>query len=188
MVGEIRDSETAGIAVNAAMSGHLVLSTLHANDAATTIPRILDMDIEPFLIASTAKVIIAQRLVRKICSKCLASYQLSQEEIDIIKKHPLLPQMLEARGHKDSKKLTMFRGEGCKVCNNSGYSGRVGIFEVMEVNEEIRQAIVKHASSDEITDIAQKTGMKIMLEDGLDKALQGGTTLSEIIRVTESFN
>lgn len=185
MVGEIRDEETAGIAVNSAMTGHLVLSTVHANDSATTLPRLLNMGVEPFLITSTINAVISQRLVRKICVRCRASYQLNTEEKSIIEKGPEIQKFFETRGKGNVQSIYMYQGKGCKVCGNTGYDGRTGIFEVLEMTEQIKQAILRRASSDEIMNIARKKGMVTMLEDGLEKALNGITTLQEVLRVTK---
>ena len=184
MVGEIRDSETANIAINSAMTGHLVLSTLHANDAATTLPRLLDMGIEPFLVASTVRVSIAQRLVREICTKCRASYALSKEEKRIIKERPKAEKILLAKGRKDISKLRSYKGNGCKVCAYTGYIGRIGIFEALEMADNIKDLIMKRAPSGEIMKVAQENGMTTMFEDGIEKVLAGITTLEEVMRVT----
>lgn len=179
-VGEIRDSDTAGIAVNAALTGHLVLSTLHTNDAATALPRLTDMKVEPFLVASTVNVIIAQRLVRKICESCRTPLVITEEEmvknlsVEIIKKH--------FTGQK--KEIQTFKGKGCKVCHLSGYLGRVGLFEVLEVTKQIRQLITQKADSDVIAQAAIQEGMTTMLNDGLQKVVVGVTTLEEVLRVT----
>ncbi|MEW5908100.1 MAG: GspE/PulE family protein [Patescibacteria group bacterium] len=187
MVGEIRDKDTAEIAVNAAMTGHLLLSTLHANNAATAFPRLIEMGIEPFLVASSLNVIIAQRLIRKICEQCRKSYFLTKEELRVIKSEPLLAKMIEEiGGEKDLSKIRFFKGTRCKICNNSGYIGRTGIFEVMEIGEEIRSLIVQKTSSDIIEKKAQDLGMKSMLYDGVAKVFQGITTIEEIIRVTKT--
>ena len=183
MVGEIRDQETAKIAVNSAMTGHLVLSTMHANDSATTLPRLLDMGIEPYLIVSTIKIIIAQRLVRKLCEKCRYSYKLSSDEIKIINKDEKLKKIISKKYKKDLDKLYLYKGKGCKVCSDSGYKGRVGIFEVMEMSEVVKEKVLKKASSVEIEKAAKKIGMSTMLEDGIDKVLNGITTLDEVFRV-----
>lgn len=183
MVGEIRDEETAGIAVNSAMTGHLVLSTMHANDAATTLPRLLDMGIEPFLLASTVNVAIAQRLVRKICESCRTSYLISSEEKKLISSEPALSERLR----KESKNLSsvrLYRGLGCKVCGQTGYHGRIGIFEVLEITEGVRPLIIDRASSDIIMQTARRNGMTTLLEDGIGKVLNGITTLAEVVRVT----
>ena len=183
MVGEIRDEETAGIAVNSAMTGHLVLSTLHANDAATTLPRLLDMGIEPFLLASTVNVVIAQRLVRKTCESCRTSYVLTKEDKEIIANEPALAVSLRKES-KNLSSLRLYRGLGCKVCGQTGYHGRIGIFEVLEITEDIRHLIIARAASDAIVEAARRQGMTTLLEDGVDKVTRGVTTLSEVIRVT----
>lgn len=179
-VGEIRDGETAGIAVNAALTGHLVLSTLHTNDAATTLPRLIDMKVEPFLVASTVNVIIGQRLVRKICEMCKASMEVSLNDLKknlsetIIKKH-----------FGDNEKVRIYQGKGCKVCHDTGYAGRLGVFEVLEITKEIKRLIVERADSDILLKKAIEEGMTTMLEDGLDKAVKGLTTIEEVMRVTK---
>ncbi len=184
MVGEIRDEETAGIAINSALTGHLVLSTLHTNDAATTLPRLLDMDVEPFLVASTINVVVAQRLVREICQKCRTSTEVSKDHRHLIDNSPFIGKTLAKLGYKDLKGLRFYKGTGCPICANTGYSGRIGIFEVLEMDEEIKQAVLDNASSDEIAAIARKNGMTTMMEDGLDKVVKGITTLEEVLRVT----
>ena len=185
MVGEIRDQETAGIAVNSALTGHLVLSTLHTNNAAATIPRLMDMDVEPFLAASTINIIIAQRLVRKICEKCRASYKINEDEKVIFENEPRLKEILKTKKQKDISEITFYKGEGCKACGNTGYLGRIGIFEILEMTPEIKELVVKKADSDEIMRKAREQGMKTMLEDGLEKSLNAMTTLEEVIRVTK---
>ncbi len=193
MVGEIRDNETADIAINAAMTGHLVLSTLHTNDAATALPRLLDMKIEPFLIASTTNVIIAQRLVRKICKNCIVSYNLTAEaERDLEKQFDLadLKKVMEKNGliktAKDSlTSLLFYKGKGCKQCDNTGYKGRVGIYEVLDIDQEIGEMIVKKASAEEINNQAKTKGMISIWQDGFIKAKNGITTIEEILRVTK---
>lgn len=178
-VGEIRDDETADIAINSALTGHLVLSTLHTNDAATTLPRLFDMGVEPFLVASTINVVIAQRLIRKICEKCRVSY--TQKPIDL-KTH--IPQELITKTFGDATELRLYHGKGCPVCHSTGYQGRVGIFEILEVTEGIRELINKKSSADVITKKAIEEGMKTMMEDGLEKVQQGLTTIEEVLRVT----
>ncbi len=184
LIGEIRDQETAAIAINSALTGHLVLSTLHTNDAATTLPRLLDMGIEPFLVASTVDMAIAQRLVRKICEKCRASYKLTEKEKKIIENNSYLKEAFKSKGYKNLNKLLLYKGNGCKVCANTGFRGRVGVFEILEMDEKIKDLIIKNASSDEIEKIARKQGMTTILEDGVSKVLTGVTTIEEIIRVT----
>jgi type IV pilus assembly protein PilB len=182
MVGEIRDEETAGIAVNSAMTGHLVLSTLHANDAATTLPRLLDMAIEPFLVASTINVVLAQRLVRKICNHCRESHEITNEEKELIagdtKMYELLANRLEG--------LRLYKGKGCKACGDTGYSGRIGIFEVLEMSDLIKKQITARSPSGDIMKTAVSEGMTTMLEDGVAKVFKGVTTLEEVLRVTKS--
>jgi type IV pilus assembly protein PilB len=172
MVGEIRDEETAGIAVNSAMTGHLVLSTLHANDAATTLPRLLDMGLEPFLIASTVNVVIAQRLVRTIHAKCRVSYTPTKSDVKLLSGL--------------AKNTRVYKGAGCKVCNNTGYSGRIGIFEVLLMTEGIKNLILARASSDDIMKTARADGMTTMAEDGLEKVKSGTTTVEEVLRVAKT--
>lgn len=181
-VGEIRDNETAGIAVNAALTGHLVLSTLHTNDAATAIPRLSDMGVEPFLVASTVRVIVAQRLLRKICDGCKESIQFSEEELA---KHFNL-ETIRHHFPTSSSSITTYHGAGCKLCHNSGYKGRLGVYEVLEVSKEIRKLIASQADADLINQQALKEGMRSMLDDALIKVQKGETTIEEVIRVTKS--
>ncbi|MFA6253134.1 MAG: GspE/PulE family protein [Patescibacteria group bacterium] len=182
MVGEIRDNETAGIAINSAMTGHLVLSTLHTNDAATALPRFLDMQIEPFLVASTVNIIIGQRLIRKICMKCIYSYTLSAQEIADIKREINIDKFVNTA---QVKEIRLYRGKGCDACNHTGYTGRIGIFEVLKIEENIRELIVARADSDQLSKVAISNGMTTMLEDGFTKAFSGKTTIEEIFRVTK---
>jgi len=193
MVGEIRDQETAEIAVHAAMTGHLVLTTIHTNDAATTMPRLAEMGVPSFLIATTINVIIAQRLVRKICPNCIQSFNLSEDNILELEKQMnmanILKTMEKEKSILDAKKglegLLFYRGKGCKRCNNTGYKGRVGIYEIMENTESISSMILKGASAHEIMVQAVKEGMITMVEDGFMKAKNGITTIEEIMRVTK---
>ena len=186
MVGEIRDPETAGIAINSAMTGHLVLSTLHANDSATTLPRLLDMGIEPFLVASTVNIVVAQRLVRKICEKCRESYTITVEEKRLIDDEALLKERIGAHGVKSIAAIKWYRGKGCALCSQTGYRGRLGIYEVMQIDESIREAILRHASSEDLMATAVKGGMATMLDDGIAKIFLGITTFQEVIRVTRT--
>jgi len=182
-VGEIRDAETAGIAINAALTGHLVVSTLHTNDAATSLPRLTDMHVEPFLVASSVSLIIAQRLVRKICDHCRVSTTITQEEL---KKN--LPESIIQKHYipvGENKEIRVYKGQGCKNCHHTGYSGRVGIYEVLEVTKGIRQLITERKDSDVITQKAIEEGMMTMLDDGLIKVSKGITTIEEILRVTK---
>ena len=180
-VGEIRDNETAGIAVNAALTGHLVLSTLHTNDAATAIPRLIDMKVEPFLVASTVTVILAQRLVRQICSGCKYSLEVTAEELTKSFPVELLKENLGSKA-----KYTIYKGKGCKLCRMSGYSGRVGLFEVLEVDKEIRKLITERNDADVIAKAAAKAGMKTIIADGFAKIASGVTTVEEVVRVTKA--
>ncbi len=192
MVGEIRDQETAEIAVNAALTGHLVLSTLHTNDAPTTLPRLTEMGIPSFMVSSTTNVIIAQRLVRKICQDCIESYNLTKEDIANLEKQinldPLIS-MLEKEGLISPKQaktsLLFYRGKGCKKCGNSGYKGRMGIYEVLEVTPKIQEAILRSANANQIYEVAKSEGMLTIMEDGFIKAKSGITTIEEILRVTK---
>lgn len=177
MVGEIRDTETAGIAVNAALTGHLLLTTLHTNDVGATLPRLLDMKVEPFLVSSTVSIAVGQRLVRKICVGC------KEEKILIDQEYARLVEVISEKTLGKNRKF--FRGKGCSSCNNTGFKGRVVIAEVLVADEEIRTAILRKASSNEIKQIAIKNGMTTMLQDGLNKALLGLTTVEEVLRVTQ---
>ncbi len=169
MVGEIRDLETGGIATKAALTGHLVLSTLHTNDAPSTINRMIDMGIEPFLVASSTVLIMAQRLVRRVCKNCKEEVELSSEA-------------LEDLGMKPG--TSVFKGKGCEKCNGSGYSGRQGLYEVMPITPEIRELILDRASTTEIRHMAVKQGMLTLRDDGLIKVAKGATTIEEVLRET----
>ena len=179
-VGEIRDSETGGIAVNASLTGHLVVSTLHTNDAATALPRLIDMHVEPFLVASTVNVIIAQRLVRKICDMCKITREITEEEL--IKN---LPKDSVIKHFGNRKNVLVYQGKGCKVCRLTGYAGRIGLFEVLEVTKGIRELIIKRSDSDVIAQKAIQEGMTTMLDDGIEKVVRGVTTIEEVLRVTK---
>ncbi len=181
MVGEIRDEETAAIAVNAAMTGHEVLSTLHTNNAATALPRLLDMKVEPFLIASSINIIIAQRLVRRICPRCVRT-----ATMDVKDAQKTLPAELIAPHFGKKKSLTTYYGAKCELCRHTGYLGRLGIFEIIQVTEPIRNLIMNRANADEIEREAIRLGMKTMLQDGIQKVLNGMTTIEEILRVTRT--
>lgn len=178
MVGEIRDEETSGLAINAATTGHLVLSTFHAIDASTTLIRLQDMGIEPFLITSTVNIIISQRLVRKICPKCIESYETPYSEVVELLEEDLILKLAKKKGGK----ILLFRGKGCPLCQNTGYLGRTGIFEVLEMDEVIKKLIMEKANSSKIKSEAQKAGFTTMIEDGLKKVETGTTTLEEVLR------
>jgi type IV pilus assembly protein PilB len=184
MVGEIRDNETASIAVNASMTGHLLFSTLHANDAATIFPRLLEMGIEPFLIASSVNVVLAQRLVRRICPHCRVNYPKTAADIPAIvamEKDPRFKAMMNQffRG-KNIKDIKLFQGTGCKICKHTGYLGRIAVFEVMEVNDEVRALISAKSSSSSIESKAEEAGMTLMYYNGLVHLFNGITTFEEL--------
>jgi len=195
MVGEIRDSETANIAVNAAMTGHLVLSTLHTNDAPTTLPRLVDMGIEPFLVSTTVNVIMAQRLVRKLCKHCLTSYNLSPEEQKRLEKdhgldlNALMALVSKAEGDTTGSEhiesILFFKGKGCNKCGGQGYKGRIGIYEVMAMTDSMKRLVSSGATAQAIHDEARTQGMITILEDGFLKAKQGITSIEEVLRVTK---
>ncbi len=175
MVGEIRDRETAALAVNAALTGHLVLSTLHTNDAPTTLVRLLDMGVEPYLAASTVSLCIGQRLVRRVCIECAEPRHMQPEEIAAI--HP------DAREEAMHPHARFLSARGCDACDTSGFRERIGIHEVMEMNPALHAAVMRHASIGEIRTIARDSGMTTMLQDGIRKAARGMTTLEEVLRV-----
>jgi len=174
MVGEVRDRETASIAIESALTGHLVLSTLHTNDAPGALSRLTEMGIEPFLTSSAVDCVLAQRLARRLCKECKEPYEPSEE---MLKKNDFPPEVF------DMDKVTLYRPKGCSRCNNTGYKGRLGIYEVMIVSEAIRRLTVERKSADEISRVAQAEGMKNLREDGIDKVLQGLTSIEEIARV-----
>lgn len=173
MVGEIRDTETAEIAVHSALTGHLMLSTLHTNDSISAIFRFIDLKIQPFLLASTLNVIIAQRLVRKICANCIESYEPSKS-------------ILDSLGMKGAENIKFYRGKGCKQCNNSGYKGRIGIYEILDITPTISEIINKNPTIEEIKKQAQKEGMVFIHQDGIKKVREGVTTIEEVLRVTKA--
>lgn len=175
LVGEVRDRETAEISVNAALTGHLLLTTLHANDAATAIPRLLDMGVEPFLLSSTLELIVAQRLVRKICFSCRFSY--TEERGALQKLFPRASQFFP------DEQLTLYRGKGCNVCNHTGYKERTAIFEFIRSTPELQELIVKNPSTPEIWKLARSQGSRALFEDGIEKVRSGITTLEELLRV-----
>lgn len=174
MVGEIRDSETASIAVNTALTGHLLLSTLHTNDAATTLPRLLDLGIESYLVASTVSIALGQRLVRRICPKCTQPKKLTESEKQ---------SLLDVMPNLDMKKAKFMYGEGCDECTKTGFRGRIGVNEVLVVDNDVRDGILRKASAADIRRIAVQNGMTTMLQDGFEKASRGETTIEEVLRV-----
>jgi len=196
MVGEIRDKETLEIAIQAAMTGHLVLSTLHTNSAAGALPRMIDMGAEPFLIASTVNVIIAQRLVRKLCPECRQEYFLTDKEIKTLKNSVDLDSIIKfLKNNKELGKVVktgdswsdikFYKAKGCEQCSNEGYHGRLGIFEVLDVSGEVEKMIVESASTEMIEKVAKEKGMTTMVEDGFVKVVQGITSIEEVLRVTK---
>jgi type II secretory ATPase GspE/PulE/Tfp pilus assembly ATPase PilB-like protein len=171
MVGEIRDSETADIAIKSSLTGLLIFSTLHTNDAAGAITRLIDMGVEPFLIASSLILTVAQRLCRRVCPECREQYKVPKEalsKLDI----------------KTDKEIVGYKAVGCKKCNQTGYLGRMGTLEVLEIDDTIKDMILEHASSDEIKEYAKSKGMKTLRENAIQKFLKGQTTVEEVIRIT----
>ncbi|HEX7586664.1 MAG TPA: ATPase, T2SS/T4P/T4SS family [Patescibacteria group bacterium] len=199
MVGEIRDKETMEMAIHSAMTGHLVLSTLHTNSAAGALPRLIDMGAEPFLLASTINVIIAQRLVRKLCPDCRKEYKLSNEDVknlesnydmerilELIKKgqNPKADKIASSKEKNKWSEITFYKSGGCEQCGKEGYKGRLGIYEVLEVDDDMKVMISQKAPAEEIEKAAKEKGMLTMVEDGFEKATQGVTSVEEILRVT----
>jgi len=185
MVGEVRDLETAEIATQAALTGHLVLSTIHTNDASGTIPRLLSMGLKPFLLAPSLNAMIGQRLVRRVCDKCKKEIALSDEQKkrieDIMDK---LPE--EEKGKYNIEEAKFQKGEGCDECQSLGYKGRIGIYEIMVMNADIEKLIQEEKVSEfNIAEVASKGGMITMAQDGIIKAMQGKTTIEEVLRVAE---
>lgn len=176
MVGEIRDLETAEIAVQAALTGHLVLSTLHTNDAPSAFTRLVEMGVEPFLVSSSILGVLAQRLVRKICAKCK-------------EKKPPSPALLKTLGleNKADSEVLFFRGRGCNLCNNSGYKGRVGIYELLKISPQIQELVLRKASADMIREVAKEQGLKTLRDAAIEKLIAGVTTPEEVLRVTQSI-
>ncbi len=172
LVGEIRDLETAEVAINASLTGHLVFSTLHTNDAVTATTRLLDMGVEPFLVSSAISGVLAQRLVRRICKECRQEYVPDKSDLPA--------------DFKIEKGQTLFRGAGCRDCRNSGYRGRLGIFEMLMITNQLRGMIVERRSATDLQVVARKDGLKLMREDGWSKVLAGMTTVEEIVRVTKT--
>jgi type IV pilus assembly protein PilB len=172
MVGEIRDKETAQIAVEAALTGHLVLSTLHTNDAPGAIARLIEMGVEPFLVASAVSCVLAQRLARRLCDHCKKSVVIDGD-------------VVRANGYDlDDAQLSVFEPVGCGRCGGMGYKGRIGLYEVMPVTDEIRSLAVARASADAIAEAAERSGMRRLRAEGLEKVRAGVTCLSELSRVT----
>jgi type II secretory ATPase GspE/PulE/Tfp pilus assembly ATPase PilB-like protein len=184
MVGEIRDLETADTAINAALTGHLLLSTVHTNSASGALPRLLSMGVKPFLIAPALNAVIGQRLVRKICDKCKVEDTIEPERLEEVKKS--LSSISPASGETipNVENLKFYKGTGCPECNNSGYKGRIGIYEVIIMSDPIRAALSETISEYEMQKLALEQGMVTMTQDGLLKAIEGITSVEEVFRVT----
>lgn len=178
MIGEIRDAETARIAINAALTGHMVLSTIHTNDAVTTIPRLTDMGIESYLAASTLSLVIAQRLAKKLCQECKKERKVTKEELDELTK--IRPDIVKLLKSGDA----VFDPVGCKVCNNLGYKGRIGLYELLEITKEIREFVTKSVTADQLLDVARKNGLVLLMEDGINKLRTGMISLDELVKIT----
>ncbi|MBI3952580.1 MAG: type II/IV secretion system protein [Candidatus Doudnabacteria bacterium] len=193
MIGEIRDTETAEEAVHAALTGHIVLSTLHTNNAGGALPRLLDIGVEPYLIASTVNAVVGQRLTRQICQDCKIEDKIDAKEEEELRKEfniDVLLAVMKREGFieksvKTLSELTFYKGKGCDKCAHTGYKGRKGIFEVLEVSAEIQDLILKHAPTSQIQDKAVEAGMILMWQDGFIKCIQGRTTIEEILRVSK---
>lgn len=192
MIGEIRDNETAEIAIHSALTGHIVLSTLHTNNASGTLPRLLDMQVQPFLVASTVNTVIGQRLVRRLCSNCLESFKPDETFMTMVKKEfdtdRIIKIMQRERilgGKSTLNDLKFYRSKGCSQCGGEGYKGRIGIYEVMEISLAIKNLIVSRASTDEILKQATGENMITMQEDGFIKAATGVTSIEEVLRATK---
>lgn len=186
MVGEIRDTETAELAINASLTGHLVFSTLHTNDASGAPPRMIDMGVEPFLLTSALTCVVAQRVLRKICPDCVTSDELKSDNEAVLKETlgPIFD-MIEDKWKRDGKKMTIPHPNGCEKCNNTGYLGRIAIYEVMPISEKIAKMVVEKTSAAAIQRQAMDEGMLTMKQDGFVKVLEGVTTLEEVLRVAQ---
>lgn len=193
MIGEIRDSETAEEAVHAALTGHVVVATLHTNNSAGALPRLLDIGVEPYLIASTVNAVVGQRLVRSVCQNCKEEYHLDDDFEAMLRKEFNVDALLAIMKREKLmdqktaklKDVTFFKGKGCDKCGHSGYKGRMGIYEVLEVTNEIQDLILKHAPTNQIQDKAIEQGMILMWQDGFIKASMGITTIDEVMRVSK---
>ena len=180
MVGEIRDLETAQIAVEASLTGHFVLSTLHTNSAAETITRLLDMDVEPFLITASLEAVLAQRLVRVLCRSCKEKYRPDEDELEELCVPP---------GWRKDPNFGLYRPKGCAACDYVGYSGRIGLYEILLVDETVREMILERAMAHELRRYARKKqGMLILREEGLLKCAQGVTSPAEVIARTDRYD
>ena len=173
MVGEIRDLETAEIAAQASLTGHIVFTTLHTNDAPSSLARLLDLGIEPFLLTATIEGIVAQRLIRKICENCKTPFTPSESQLMELGLTP-----------EDVKDKKIYYGKGCSKCNNTGYKGRTALFEIMTFNDEIRELVMNHASTNVLRAAAQRSGMKLLRDAGLAALYDGITTIDEVVKET----
>ncbi len=173
MVGEIRDKETADISIRASLTGHLVLSTVHTNTAAATITRLVNMGVEPFLMSSTLNLVVSQRLLRKICMNCMEEVEVTPEYLKRVGLNP-----------DDYQDIIFYKGEGCHICNNTGYKGRIGIYEIMTMSTKLRELILEKVSTDRIEELAVKEGMKTLRDAGIEKLKRGITTIEEVLRET----
>jgi len=186
MVGEVRDAETADLAINAALTGHLVFSTLHTNNASGVPPRMIDMGVEPFLLVSSLNCVVGQRVLRRVCKECSKDIPIPPDvETDMKKVLGPIYDMVEDKWKKEGKKMTIKQIQGCEVCGNTGYFGRIAIYEVMPITEKISKLIVSKASASDIENQAMEEGMLTMKQDGYVKVLEGTTTLEEVKRVAE---
>jgi type IV pilus assembly protein PilB len=173
MVGEMRDGETAEIAVQAAMTGHLVFSTLHTNDAIAAIPRLLDLGIPEYLVAATVEGVLAQRLVRRVCNDCREEYRPSAEQAALLAGRPI-------------RRITLWRGAGCAQCRGSGFRGRVGIYELLLLTDDVKDAVARRAPRAELRALAERAGMRALRVDGWAKVESGATTIGEVLRVVQA--
>jgi len=173
LVGEIRDIETAELAAQASLTGHLVMTTVHTTDAPSTVARLLDLGLEPFLLTATVEGIISQRLIRRICTGCKTAYKPTEESLMELDLTP-----------DDVKDKKLYYGRGCEQCNNTGYRGRIGIFEIMVLNDETRDLIMQHASTNVLRAAARKAGMRLLRENGLAAVYDGLTTIGEVVKET----
>jgi len=196
MVGEIRDAETAELGVHAALTGHLVLSTLHTNSAAGALPRLLDMHIEGFLLASTLNAVLAQRLIRRICPDCKeeieAPKEVEEQMVEVLtaieaNKVLMMKDNEVAKSVKsiNKEKIKLYKGKGCSKCGNTGYRGRIGMFELLTMSDEIGHAILDNAPASTIDQISREQGMITLTQDGYLRVLEGHTTLEEVMRVSD---
>ncbi len=173
MVGEIREKETAEIAVQAALTGHLVLSTLHTNDSIGAVTRMIDMGVEPYLLSSALIGVAAQRLVRSICPNCRTDYLAT-------------PELIERYNWQERGSVRLSKGRGCSECYDSGFKGRIGIHEIVETNSELQRLIISNASRDDLTDYMEKVKIQTLFDDGMERVIEGKTTVEEIWRVVNS--